>query len=158
LTTIDGVPMDGQAYWFMRAANMKMTVTGYGREKYTVPADGRRKEMAFAIPRRHSTRNLIGTPRESFVRHEAWTVGRLFRSQGQPTDAEHVYDPVGDPNASPQAYFDLQKYGREQESPEVVVADPYALDERAMHALAVMAMRENHVPLDSYPNAIRLWY
>jgi hypothetical protein len=146
LTTIDGVPMDGQAHWFMRTANMNMTMTSYGREKYRVPANGRRKEMEFTIPHRHSARNLIGTPRERVVRHEAWIVGRLFRLQAQPMDAEHVYDPVDDPNASAQAFFDLMKYGQEQKSPEVVVADPYALDERAMHTLAVMAIRENHVP------------
>jgi hypothetical protein len=144
LTTIDGVPMDAQAHWFFRSMNMKMT--SYGSEKYRVPADGRRKEMEFTIPHRHPVRNLIGTPRESVVRHEAWIVGRLFRLHGQPTDAEHVYDPVGDPNAPTQAFFDLTQYGQEQKSPEVVVADPYALDERVMHALAVMAMRENHVP------------
>ena len=144
LTTIDGVPMDGQAQWFMRAANMNMT--SYGPEKYRVPADGRRKEMEFTIPHRHVVRNFIGKPRESVVRHEAWIVGRLFRLQGQPTDAEHVYDPVDDPNASAQAFFDLMKYGQEQKSPEVIVADPYALDERAMHTLAVMAIRQNHVP------------
>jgi hypothetical protein len=143
LTTIDGVPMDAQAHWFLRSMNM--TMSSYGREKYRVPADGRRKEIEFPIPQRHPP-NVIGTPRESVLRHEAWIVGRLFRFDRQPRDGEHFYDPVGDPNASAQAFFDLGQYGQEQKSPEVVVADPYALDERAMHALAVMAIRENHVP------------
>lgn len=146
LTTIDGAPMDGQAHRFVRAMNMEMTVTSYGREKYRLPADGRRKGMEFTIPHRHSVRNLIGTPRESVLRHEAWGIGRSFRLQGQPMDAEHVYDPVDDPNAPAQAFFDLMKYGQDQKLPEVVVADRYALDERAMHTLAVMAIRKNHVP------------
>jgi hypothetical protein len=146
LTTIDGVPMDGQAHWFLRAMNMNMSVTSYGREQYRVPADGRRKELAFIIPNRHGVRNVIGSPRQSVIRHEAWVVGRLFRLLSQPADSEHVYDPLDDANASAQAYFDLRKYGEEQKSPQVVVADPYAVDERAMHALAVLAIRENHVP------------
>jgi len=146
LTTIDGVPMDGQAHWFMRAANMNMTMTSYGREEYQVPADGRRKELAFIVPNRHGVRNVISSRRDSVVRHEAWVVGRLFRSLRQPSDSEHVYDPVGDANASAQAFFDLRQYGQEQKAPQIVVADPYALDERAMHALAVLAMREKHVP------------
>lgn len=146
LTTIDGVPMDGQAHWFLRAMNMNTSMTSYGREQYRVPADGRRKELAFIIPNRHGVRSVIGSPRKSVVRHEAWVVGRLFRLLRQPADSEHVYDPVDDPNASAQAYFDLRKYGEEQRLPEVIVADPYAVDERAMHALAVLALRENYVP------------
>src|SRR5450755_1618861 len=91
---------------------------------------GRRQEMEFPIPHRYPVPSLIGTPRESVIRHEAWIVGRLFRFHGQPTDTEHVYDPVANPTASTQAFLDLQQYGREQKLPEVVVADPYALDER----------------------------
>lgn len=146
LTTIDEVPMDGQAHWFMRGVNVNTRITSYGHETYRVPADGRRKALTFLIPNRHSERNFVGSPRASVIRHRAWVIGRLFRLQSQPADSEHVYDPIDDTAASAQAFFDLRKYGHEQKSPEVIVADSYALDERAMHALAVMAMRENHVP------------
>ena len=87
---------------------------------------------------------VIGAQPASLVRHQAWIAGRLFRDSRQPSDAEHVYDPK-DPDASSKALRHLQEYGHEQAEPEIIVADPYVLDERAMHAIAVMAIRPNRV-------------
>jgi len=145
LTTIDGIPMDLQANWFLRSLSMNTTI--YGNERLVIPAEGRRKELGFVIPRTQSAPSFIGMPRTSLVRHQAWIAGRLLRTQIPPTDSEHFYNPVSDPDAPERALRNLQTLGKDQTTPRIVVADPYALDERTIHALAVMSLREHHIPM-----------
>ena len=145
LTTVDGIPMDLQANWFLRSLSMNTTL--YGNEKLVIPAEGRRKGLGFVIPRTQSAPSLIGTPRTNLVRHHAWIAGRLLRTQFPATDSEYFYNPVSDPDAPERALRNLQTYGKDQKAPRIVVADPYALDERTMHALAVMSLREHHIPV-----------
>jgi len=145
LTTVDGIPMDLQANWFMRSLSMNTTL--YGNEKLVVPAEGRRKELEFIIPRTQSTPTFIGTPRATLVRHQAWIAGRLLRTETPAADSEYFYNPVSDPGAPERALRNLQTFGKDQKAPRIVVADPYALDERTMHALAVMSLREHHIPV-----------
>jgi hypothetical protein len=145
MTTVDGIPMDLQANWFLRSLSMKTTL--YGNERLVIPAEGRRKELGFIIPRTQSTPALIGNPRTNVVRHQAWIAGRLLRTQISPADSEYFYDPVSDPAAPERALRDLQTLGKDQQAPRIIVADPYALDECAMHALAVMSLREQHIPV-----------
>jgi hypothetical protein len=144
LLIVDGIPMDAQAHRFIRGMSMSTAI--YGKHAYEVPAAGRRTTAEkFLIPQRDGPRPFIGTPRASAVRNEAWIIGRLFRSQSQPEDAERFYNPGKDRDATWQAYRDLQQCGSREPVGEIVVADPYALDARAMQALGVMAIRENRV-------------
>jgi hypothetical protein len=145
LTTVDGIPMDLQANWFLRSLSMR--TTHYGDERLVIPAEGRRKELGFVIPRTQSTSSVIGTPRINLVRHQAWIAGRLLRTQAPATDSEYFYNPVSDPDAPESALRNLQTFGKDQKAPRIVVADPYALDERTIHALAVMSLREHHIPV-----------
>lgn len=145
LTTVDGIPMDLQANWFLRSLSMR--ATHYGNERLVIPAEGRRRELGFIIPKTQTTPTLIGSPRTNVVRHQAWIAGRLLRTQIPPTDSEYFYNPVSDPAAPERALRDLQTLGKDQEAPRIIVAAPYALDERAMHALAVMSLREHHIPV-----------
>jgi hypothetical protein len=161
LTSIDGVPMDANAHGFMRSMTMRTTI--YSGASYTVPSHGARPEMHFPIGRSDSSPSLIGTPRVDTTRHEAWIIGRLFRFYGQPGDVERVYDPIANGDAVERAFNDLHQYGRSELPSEILVADPYALEERALHAIAVMATREGQVrsvrvltEFDSAPKA-RPW-
>ena len=161
LTSIDGVPMDANAHGFMRSMTMRPTI--YSGASYTVPSHGARPEMHFPIGRSDSSPSLIGTPRVDTTRHEAWIIGRLFRFYGQPGDVERVYDPIANGDAVERAFNDLHQYGRSELPSEILVADPYALEERALHAIAVMATREGQVrsvrvltEFDSAPKA-RPW-
>jgi hypothetical protein len=145
LTTVNGIPMDAQAHWFMRS--FAISVTSYGPDELHIPAEGSRKELNLSIPHRDpAPRSILGDPSRDRTRHKAWIAGRVFRRQSQPADAERFYDPRRNPDASAQALLDLQLYGNGEEIGEIVVADPYALDERAMRALAVMSLRKDHVP------------
>ncbi len=145
LTTIDGIPMDLQATWFSRAFSMHTTL--YGNEQLVIPAEGRRKQLGFIIPRTQSTPSVIGTPRTNLIRHHAWIAGRLLRTQTTAADSEYFYNPVSDPDAPERALRNLKTFGQDQRAPRIVVADPYALDERTMHALAVMSLRQHHIPV-----------
>lgn len=145
LTTVDGIPMDLQANWFLRSLSMKTTT--YGKERLVIPAEGRRKELGFIIPRTQATPTLIGTPRSNVLRHQAWVAGRLLRTQTPSSDSEYFYNPVSDSSAPERALRDLQNLGKDEQAPRIIVADPYVLDERAMHALAVMSLREHHIPV-----------
>jgi hypothetical protein len=145
LTTVDGIPMDAQAHWLMRS--FAMSVTTYGPDELHIPAEGSRKELNLSIPHKDPTpRHILGDPNPDRTRHTAWIAGRVFRRHSQPADAERFYDPRRNPDASAPALFDLQQYGKGEKIREIVVADPYALDERAMRALAVMVLREDRVP------------
>ena len=71
-----------------------------------------------------------------------------------------VYDPVADQNAVNRAFTDLQQLGRQEPNSQILVADPYALEERALHAIAVAAIRGEAVrsilvltAFDSIPKA-----
>ena len=161
LASIDGVPMDANAHGFMRSMTMRTTV--YSGASYTVPGHGARPEMQFPIGNADSSPSIIGTPRADTTRNEAWIVGRLFRFYGQPGDAEHVYDPVANGAAVERAFNDLQQFGRSEVRSQIIVADPYAFEERALHAIAVMATQEGLVrsfrvltEFDSAPKA-RAW-
>jgi len=143
LTSIDGVPMDAHAHGFLRSMTMRTTI--YSGGSYTVPSHGARPEMHFPIGRSDSSPSIIGTPRADTTRHEAWIIGRLFRFHGQPTDAERVYDPIANEDAVERAFNHLRQYGRSEVRSEILVADPYVLEERALHAIAVMATREGQI-------------
>ena len=97
--------------------------------------------MQIAIGRPASNPSVIGTSRAEVVRHRAWIVGRLFRHFAQPVDSERVYDPQVGSGVVEQAFRDLQLYGRSEGPSEILVADPYALDERALDAIAVTVAR-----------------
>jgi hypothetical protein len=143
LTTIDGVPMDAQAHYFIRSIATQVSI--YSGASYTVPSHGARPEMRFPIGHAESIPSIIGTPYANTTRHEAWVTGRLFRLYGQPSDAERVYDPIANGGAVEKAFNDLQQYGGSEVPSEILVADPYALEERALHAIAVLATREGRV-------------
>jgi hypothetical protein len=140
LVTIDGVPMDAQAYHFIRSITTQAYI--YSGANYMVPKHGARPEMRFSIVHADPNPSIIGTPRTDTIRHEAWIIGRVLRSYSQPGDAENVYDPIANGEAVEQAFNDLQQYGKNEASSEILVADPYALEERALHAIAVMATRQ----------------
>ena len=136
LLTVDGIPMDAHAHGFIRA--LEMTTTLLNNETFTVPAYKSRPEMQFPVPQTPSAPTMIGTPRAERVRHEAWMVGRMFRLYRQPADSERLYDPGAASGVVEQAFRDLQVFGRHQTRSEVLVADPYALNERALDAIAVI--------------------
>ena len=139
LITVDGIPMDAHAHRYLRSLTMRTTL--YGGDTYTVPSFGSRPEMQIAIGRPASNPSVIGTSRAEVVRHRAWIVGRLFRHFAQPVDSERVYDPQVGSGVVEQAFRDLQLYGRSEGPSEILVADPYALDERALDAIAVTVAR-----------------
>ena len=139
LITVDGIPMDAHAHRYFRSLTMRTTL--YGGDTYAVPSSGSRPGMHIAIGHPASGPSVIGTPRAEVVRHRAWIVGRLFRHFGQPADSERVYDPRVGSGVVEQAFRDLQLYGRSEGPSEILVADPYALDERALDAIAVTVAR-----------------
>jgi hypothetical protein len=143
LVTVDGVPLDAHAHRYLRALTMRTTL--YSGARYTVPPSGSRPEMEFAIGQPIVGPSVIGTPRTDIVRNGAWIIGRLFRHHGQPGDSERVYDPRVASDTVEQAFRDLQWYGRNEGHSEVIVADPYALDERALDAIAVTVARGGQV-------------
>jgi len=136
LVTVDGIPMDAHAHGFIRA--LTMSTTFQNNDSFTVSAYKSRPEMRFPVPQKPSAPTVIGTPRAEQVRHRAWIVGSLFRLYRQPADSERVYDPGAASGVVEQAFRDLQVFGRHETRSEVLVADPYALDERALDAIAVI--------------------
>jgi hypothetical protein len=56
-----------------------------------------------------------------------------------------VYDPIATSDAVERAFNDLQLYGQNETPSQITVADPYALNERALDAIAVMAIRGGQV-------------
>lgn len=143
LVTVDGIPMDAHAHRYLRS--ISMTGTLYSGSGYTIPASGARPEMQFAIGAPIPGLGTIGKPRTDVVRHRAWAMGRLFRRYHQPEDSERVYDPRAASAAVEQAFRDLQSYGRSERASEILVADPYALDERALDAIAATVARGGQV-------------
>jgi len=139
LVTVDGVPMDARACRYLRSMTVRTTL--YSSDRYTVPRSGAIPEMQFPIGRPASGPSVIGTPRTDDTRHRAWVVGRLFREYDQPWDSERVYDPIATSDAVDRAFRDLQLYGKNETPSQITVADRYALDERALDAIAVMAIR-----------------
>jgi hypothetical protein len=72
---------------------------------------------------------------------DAWVIGRIFRNPARAADAERFYDPVGFPDSVQRAFDDLRELGTGQHRPRVLVADPYALDERSLYAIGTIAAR-----------------
>jgi hypothetical protein len=56
-----------------------------------------------------------------------------------------VYDSIATSDSVERAFSDLQLYGQNETPSPITVADPYALDERALDAIAVMAIRARQV-------------
>lgn len=136
LVTVDGIPMDAHAHGFIRA--MAVTTSFQNNDSYTVSSYKSRPEMRVQVPPPPSAPTVIGAPKPQRARHRAWILGRLFRINGQRADSERVYDPAAASGVVEQAFRDLQLFGRHEGRSEVVVADPYALDERALDAIAVI--------------------
>ena len=143
MVTVDGIPMDAHAHRYLRSISMRGTL--YSGKSYTVSSSGSRPGMQLAIGDPISDFATLGKPRTDAVRHGAWVAGRLFRLYDQPDDSERVYDPRSTSAAVEQAFRDLQSYGRSEKASEILVADPYALDERALDAIAVAVARGGQV-------------
>ena len=139
LVSVDGVLMHAQAHGFIGAISGKTTI--YGGDSYVVPQDKARPEMRFAVGHAAGGSWTVGDIPGDRTRHDAWVIGRHDRLFRPPADAERVYDPVADQNAVTRAFTDLQQLGRPEPNSQILVADPYALEERALHAIAVAAIR-----------------
>ncbi len=139
LVSVDGVLMHAQAHGFIGA--ISGTTTIYSDDSYVVPQDRARPEMRFAMGHAAGSSRTVGDLPGDRTRHDAWMIGRHFRLFRPPADAERAYDPVADQNAVNRAFTDLQQLGRLESNSRILVADPYALEERALHAIAVAAIR-----------------
>ncbi len=139
LVSVDGVLMHAQAHGFIGAISGKTTI--YSGDSYVVPQDKARPEMRFAVGHAAGGSWTVGDLSGDRTRHDAWVIGRHDRLFRPPADAECVYDPVADQNAVNRAFIDLQQLGRPEPNSQILVADPYALEERALHAIAVAAIR-----------------
>lgn len=138
---VRGVPLDAKAHRFLSRIAMGIAVDAGGRDTYTVPEAGGRPEMTFAVDSSEMKQQLIGKPSNPSVRPGAWTIGRLFRNRSVLPDAERFYDPVAITDSVQRAFNDLREFGRGEHRPRVLVADPYALDERALYAIGAIAAR-----------------
>jgi hypothetical protein len=97
--------------------------------------------MTFPVGSAEMKEQLIGKPPKASARPGAWTIGRLFRNRPVSPDAERFYDHVAIPDSVQRAFDDLRELGRGEHRPRVLVADPYAPDERALYAIGTIAAR-----------------
>ena len=138
---VRGVPLDAQAHRFLSRIAVGIAVDAGVCDTYTVPEAGGRPEMTFPVGSSEMKQQLIGKPPKPSVRPAAWTIGRLFRNRSVLPDAERFYDPVAMADSVQRAFDDLREFGRGEHRPRVLVADPYALDERALYAIGAIAAR-----------------
>jgi len=138
---VRGVPLDAKAHRFLLRIAVGIAVDTGVRTTYTVPEAGGRPEMTFPVGSSEMKQQLIGKPPKPSVRPAAWTIGRLFRNRSVLPDAERFYDPVAIADSVQRAFDDLREFGRGEHRPRVLVADPYALDERALYAIGAIAAR-----------------
>jgi hypothetical protein len=138
---VNGVPFDAQANWFLSRIGMHFAVETGPLTSYTVPEAGARPQMTFNVGSTELTERLVGKPPRPSVRHDAWFIGRIFRNRLRAADAERFYDPVAIPDSVQRAFDDLRQLGTGQHRPRILVADPYALDERALYAIGTIAAR-----------------
>jgi hypothetical protein len=138
---VRGVPLDAKAHRFLLRVAVGIAVDTGVHSSYTVPEAGGRPEMTFPVGSAELKEQLIGKPPEASMRPGAWTVGRLFRNRPVAPDAERFYDPVAIGDSVQRAFDDLREMGRSEHRPRVLVADPYALDERALYAIGAIAAR-----------------
>jgi hypothetical protein len=138
---VDGVPLDAKSHRFLSRISMHFGVETGPLTSYTVPEAGGRPQMTFNVSPTELKEQVVGKPPKASVRQSAWIIGRIFRNPGRPEDAERFYDPATIPDTVQRAFDDLRRLGAEQHRPRVLIADPYALDERALYAIATMAAR-----------------
>jgi hypothetical protein len=138
---VRGVPLDAKAHRFLLRIALGIAVDTGGRTSYTVPEAGGRPQMTFPVGSAEMKEQLIGKPPKASARPGAWTIGRLFRNRPVSPDAERFYDPVAIPDSVQRAFDDLRELGRGEHRPRVLVADPYAPDERALYAIGTIAAR-----------------
>jgi hypothetical protein len=138
---VRGVPLDAKAHRFLLRIAVGIAVDAGVPDTYTVPEAGGRPEMTFPVGSTEMKQQLIGKPPKPSVRPAAWTIGRLFRNRTVLPDAERFYDPVAIADSVQRAFDDLREFGRGEHRPRVLVADPYALDERALYAIGAIAAR-----------------
>ncbi|MGA2606626.1 MAG: hypothetical protein ABSH01_04110 [Terriglobia bacterium] len=138
---VDGVPLDAKAHRFLSGVSMRFAVDTGPLTSYTVPEAGARPQMTFKVGSPELTERFVGKPPTSSVRHNAWVIGRIFRNPLRAVDAERFYDPVAIPDSVQRAFDDLRQLGTDHRRPRVLVADPYALDERALYAIGTIAAR-----------------
>ncbi|MDF2434850.1 MAG: hypothetical protein JWP44_4481 [Mucilaginibacter sp.] len=146
---VDGIAMHRTAGHYVRTIGMRLGMMT--QEIWTVkPAKGR-PGMAFPVGSAHHQESYAGALPRASTRREAWAIGDYSRSHGILDDAERVYDPGARRDTVKAAFDDLRSLGVDQFQPRIRVADPYGLDEAAMEAIAVSALR------DGRPQSIELY-
>jgi hypothetical protein len=138
---VDGIPLDARANRFITGVSMRITTDTGPHGTYVVPEAGARPEMKYLLSRTEHRQQVIGNKAGTSVRHTAWTIGRIFRSTLRSADSERFYDPATMPNAIKGTFDDLQQLGNGERGPHVLIADPYALDERSLYAIGTVAVR-----------------
>jgi hypothetical protein len=138
---VRGVPLDAKAHRFLSRIAVGIAVDTGADASYIVPEAGGRPEMTFPVGSSEMKQQLIGKAPKASVRPAAWTIGRLFRNRPRLPDAERFYDPAAIGGSVQRAFDDLREFGRGEHRPRVLVADPYALDERALYAIGAIAAR-----------------
>jgi hypothetical protein len=137
---VDGVPMDGSCGHYIRYLGINMALSN--RTILQIPKAGGRPEFELEVGARLITRTGVGTEIPPSVRHAAWGLGAESRRWTADTNTvELVYDPDSRPNEIQRAFDDLKKLGGTDSVARIVVADPYALDEKALAAVAAIAAR-----------------
>jgi hypothetical protein len=139
--SVDGIPFDTKANRFISRISMNFGAVSGIQAPYVVPEDGARPEMKFALSNPQMSQQIIGRPPDTSVRQGAWIIGKIFRMRLRSRDAERFYDPDGMTDSVLRAFADLQQLGTDEQQPRVLVADPYALDERALYAIGVISTR-----------------
>jgi hypothetical protein len=138
---VDGVPVDAKAHRFLRQISMTFALETGADTSFTVPGAGARPSMTFKVSRPEMQEQNIGSTPKDTIRHKSWAIGRSFRNPTRSVDAERFYDPIVMPDSVQRAFDDLRQFGTGQHRPRVLVADPYALDERALYAIGTIAAR-----------------
>jgi hypothetical protein len=138
---VNGVPFDAKANRFLSRISMHVAVDSGDRTPYIVPESGGRPEMTFQVGTAELKEQVVGKPPIASVRHNAWVIGRIFRNKQRSHDSERFYDPVLSSDAVQRAFDDLRQLGTNERRPRVLIADAYALDERALYAIGTIAAR-----------------
>jgi hypothetical protein len=141
--SVDGILMDQSFGHYVRTVFARMGIASNGL--WNVKAFKGRPAMSFPVGASEHRQIISGAIPTRSDRRDAWEVGRYFRSHGIPDDAERVYGPGVSNGSVTQAFADLRTLGAHAFQPRVRIADPYILDERAMEAIAVSALRDGRV-------------
>lgn len=130
---LGGVPIQRAGWHFIQAIGTRV---GVDERRKLVIGDSAKHNFALDITPRTYTETVSGRTSPGNRQDMLRRATADWRTRAE--DSEFVYDPRLQ-NSVFDAFHDLQRLGSHERADEVIVVDPYVLDERALRAIAAIA-------------------